>query len=67
MAMRGWSRRSRRGTLAESDTASACSADVASAPPCVEAAHGGHERLQLPGCSASRAVAAQAATKLGRR
>ena len=65
MAMRGWSRRSRRGTLGESDTAFACSADVATAPPCVEVGRGEHEKPQLPGCSVSCTVAEQAGTKLG--
>jgi hypothetical protein len=64
MAMRGWSRRSRRGTLAVSDAAFASMQLLASALRRAEAAHGEQQDAteqrrtrELPACSAYHKVA----------
>jgi organic hydroperoxide reductase OsmC/OhrA len=49
--IRGWSRRSQRGTPAASDTAFASTAHLASALRRAEAAHGEHEA-----CAYSKAI-----------
>jgi hypothetical protein len=72
MAMPGWSRRSRRGSPAESDAAFASAPELANAPRRAELSHGEHEvrseraRRELSACSASCMVAEQAGTKLGK-